>query len=68
MDSMHYSSGEDASVLSAGDVFFNTQSHCGDDEVHATIHTECVVEGQQVFGETAAKQVQDHLRCDPPQG
>ena len=62
------SDGEETFVLSAGDVFLNTQSYCGDDEVHATVHTECVVEGQQVFGETAAEQGQDHLCCDLPQG
>ena len=36
------SSWEETFVLSDGNVFFNTQSHCGDDEVHAAVHTECV--------------------------
>ena len=63
-----HSSVEETPVLSASNVLFNTQPHCRDDEVHVTVHTECVVEGQQVFGETAAEQVQDHLCCDPPQG
>ena len=58
------SCGKETFVLTAGDVFLNTQSHCGDDETHAAVYSKCVVEGQQVSGKAVAEQVQAHLCCD----
>lgn len=59
-----YSCWEEAVFLSFGDVLLHTQAHCDDDEVHASIHSKCMVKGEKMFGKMSAVQM---LGCDPSQ-